>query len=185
MSGRARSIPMQLSSAACSSRWSGAEVSWGGRPAARAAGRARSGRRCRWTPVLMVEVSAASTCGTGRAYCAGGPTNRPRAARWIRSGEAAPLSNGLVTFLPDRFNNKRAFAQGPQQVGLRLGQVEPSPVFGPQDGDLPVVVGPTSSLGAVVSIVKAGGFSPSVSRQRPAIPMNGQSFGTKRCFAFG
>ena len=60
--------------------------------AARAAGQARSGCRCRSSRSSSSRsapiTSPASTCATGRGCCAGGPTSRPRAARWIRSDSA-------------------------------------------------------------------------------------------------
>ena len=97
------------------------------------------------------------------------------------------ISVGLVTSLPDRFNLERAFGQWPQQLGFGLGQVEPGgPVLRAQHRDLAVVV--RLNIGAWRGGQHGEGRlgpSPSVSRQRPAIAMNGASFRAKRCLAFG
>ena len=71
----------QPRSGACSSRSSAARGSPAVRRAARAAGQARSGCRCRssrsWWSRSAPITSPASTCATGRDCFDGGPTNRP------------------------------------------------------------------------------------------------------------
>ncbi|SDA97787.1 hypothetical protein SAMN02927914_05976 [Mesorhizobium qingshengii] len=105
-------------------------------------------------------------------------SDRSACQRFCAAESRAFGANGL--------GRERSGGQRPQQLGLRLGQIDPvGPILRLKDHNLPIVIRRDIRPGSVVSIVKAGGLLPTASRQRPAMAMNGEPLSVKRCFALG